>query len=35
MAKHVFEMPWQTVLRKMGGKYATLSMIPEESRNSD
>jgi putative transcriptional regulator len=33
-AKHVFEMPvekiWQSVLREMGGKYATLSMIPED-----
>jgi len=33
-AKHVFETPadklWQTVLREMGGKYATLSMIPED-----
>jgi putative transcriptional regulator len=33
-AKHVFETPpekiWQSVLREMGGKYATLSMIPED-----
>ena len=33
-AKHIFETPieklWQTVLREMGGKYATLSMIPED-----
>jgi len=33
-SKHVFETPpekvWQTVLREMGGKYATLSMIPED-----
>jgi putative transcriptional regulator len=33
-ALHVFETPpektWQTVLREMGGKYATLSMIPED-----
>lgn len=33
-ARHVFELPseklWQTVLREMGGKYATLSMIPED-----
>ncbi|MBS0620616.1 MAG: YqgE/AlgH family protein [Verrucomicrobia bacterium] len=33
-AKYVFETPpekvWQTVLRDMGGKYATLSMIPED-----
>ncbi len=33
-AKHVFETPpekvWQMVLREMGGKYATLSMIPED-----
>ncbi|HSX04021.1 MAG TPA: YqgE/AlgH family protein [Rhabdochlamydiaceae bacterium] len=30
----VFETPadkmWQTILREMGGKYATLSMIPED-----
>ena len=30
---HVFESPpeamWQTLLREMGGKYKTLSMIPE------
>lgn len=35
-AKHVFETPservWQSVLREMGGKYATLSMIPEDLR---
>lgn len=33
-AKHVFETPsekvWQSILRDMGGKYATLSMIPED-----
>lgn len=33
-ARHVFETPpekiWQSVLREMGGKYATLSMIPED-----
>jgi putative transcriptional regulator len=33
-AKHVFETPsekiWQAILREMGGKYATLSMIPED-----
>ncbi|MEZ5314773.1 MAG: YqgE/AlgH family protein [Chlamydiales bacterium] len=33
-AKHIFETPpetlWQTVLRELGGKYATLSMIPED-----
>lgn len=33
-ATHVFETPpeklWQTLLREMGGKYATLSMIPED-----
>lgn len=33
-AKHIFETPpdkaWQLVLREMGGKYATLSMIPED-----
>jgi putative transcriptional regulator len=32
--KHLFETPpeklWQTLLREMGGKYATLSMIPED-----
>jgi putative transcriptional regulator len=31
---HLFEMPpeklWQNLLREMGGKYATLSMIPED-----
>lgn len=31
---HIFETPpeklWQTLLREMGGKYATLSMIPED-----
>jgi putative transcriptional regulator len=30
----VFKIPvdqiWQTLLREMGGKYATLSMIPED-----
>lgn len=33
-ARHVFETPhekvWQSVLRDMGGKYASLSMIPED-----
>jgi len=33
-AKHLFETPsekiWQSILREMGGKYATLSMIPED-----
>jgi putative transcriptional regulator len=33
-AKTVFETPpekmWQSILREMGGKYATLSMIPED-----
>ncbi len=33
-ARYVFEAPpdklWQTILREMGGKYATLSMIPED-----
>lgn len=33
-AQHVFETPpeklWQLLLREMGGKYATLSMIPED-----
>lgn len=33
-SQFVFEIPpekiWQTVLRTMGGKYATLSMIPED-----
>lgn len=33
-AKHLFEIPservWQSILREMGGKYATLSMIPED-----
>jgi putative transcriptional regulator len=32
--KHIFEMPpekaWKTILREMGGKYASLSMIPED-----
>lgn len=32
--KHLFQTPpdklWQTLLREMGGKYATLSMIPED-----
>ena len=32
--KHIFETPsdrlWQTLLREMGGKWATLSMIPED-----
>ncbi len=33
-AKPIFQTPpekvWQTILREMGGKYATLSMIPED-----
>lgn len=33
-AKHLFHTPpeklWQSLLREMGGKYATLSMIPED-----
>ncbi len=33
-AQHVFETRpeklWQTILREMGGKFATLSMIPED-----
>lgn len=33
-AEHVFETPvetvWQTVLKEMGGRYASLSMIPED-----
>ncbi|MCI0382120.1 MAG: YqgE/AlgH family protein [Chlamydiae bacterium] len=33
-SKQVFDTPpeklWQTILREMGGKYATLSMIPED-----
>lgn len=32
--KNIFHIPpeklWQTLLREMGGKYATLSMIPED-----
>jgi len=32
--QHIFDIPpdklWQTLLREMGGKYATLSMIPED-----
>ncbi|MFQ5729010.1 MAG: YqgE/AlgH family protein [Waddliaceae bacterium] len=32
--RHIFEIPpeklWQALLREMGGKYATLSMIPED-----
>lgn len=32
--EHLFEIPaeklWQTLLREMGGKYATISMIPED-----
>jgi len=32
--QHIFETPpsklWQTLLKEMGGKYATLSMIPED-----
>ena len=33
-ARYVFDVPpeqlWQTILRDMGGKYASLSMIPED-----
>lgn len=33
-SKHIFDIPsdklWQYVLREMGGKYSTLSMIPED-----
>lgn len=33
-ARHIFHVPpeklWQTILRDMGGKYATLAMIPED-----
>lgn len=33
-SRHVFHVPpeklWQALLREMGGKYATLSMIPED-----
>jgi putative transcriptional regulator len=33
-SRHIFQIPaekvWQTLLREMGGKYATLSMIPED-----
>lgn len=33
-AKHIFEIPpdrlWQILLRELGGRYATLSMIPED-----
>jgi putative transcriptional regulator len=33
-AQHIFHTPseklWQNLLREMGGKYATLSMIPED-----
>ncbi len=33
-AQYIFHIPpdklWQTLLREMGGKYATLSMIPED-----
>lgn len=33
-SKHIFDTPteklWQTILREMGGKFATLSMIPED-----
>ena len=33
-SRHVFQTPpekgWQTILREMGGKYATLSMMPED-----
>lgn len=33
-AKYIFDTPtekiWQSILREMGGKYATLSMIPED-----
>ncbi len=34
-ARHIFEVPpeklWQELLRELGGKYATLSMIPKIS----
>lgn len=33
-SRHIFDVPpeklWQVLLREMGGKYATLSMIPED-----
>lgn len=33
-AKYIFETPaeklWQNILREMGGKYATMSMMPED-----
>ncbi len=33
-SKHIFQIPaeklWRTLLREMGGKYATLSMLPED-----
>ena len=33
-SKHIFETPsekvWSQVLQEMGGKYSTLSMIPED-----
>lgn len=33
-SRHIFDVPpdklWQELLREMGGKYATLSMIPED-----
>lgn len=33
-SQHIFETPsdklWQTLLRELGGKYATLSVIPED-----
>lgn len=33
-AKYIFQTPaeqlWQTILREMGGKYATVSMMPED-----
>lgn len=33
-AKHIFQIPadklWSSLLREMGGKYASLSMIPED-----
>lgn len=32
--RHIFQVPaeklWQTLLREMGGKYASMSMIPED-----
>ena len=32
--RHIFQVPaeqmWQMILREMGGKYASMSMIPED-----